>query len=129
MVVPNQMFIIQNAFQVLLTDEYTKCSIFYTAGIIVYINPGRGRGGRDLMVVGFTTTWSNQCISPTNLVRSIPAHGDVYSIQHWVIEFVKDMRQAAIYSSFLHQLNWAPRCNWNSIKCGAKHHNLNSLTL
>ena len=50
-----------------MTDEDTKCSIFYTTGVIVYINPGRGRGGRDRMVVGFTTTWSNQCISPLTL--------------------------------------------------------------
>jgi hypothetical protein len=100
---PNQMFITQNAFKLLLIDEDTKCSIFYAAGVIVYINPGRGRGGRDGMVVCFITTWSNQCISPTNLVRSIPAHGDVYSIQHLVIEFIKNMRQVGSYSSFLHQ--------------------------
>ena len=50
------MFITQNAFQLLLTDEDTKCSIFNTAGVIVYINPGWGRGGCDRMVVGFTTT-------------------------------------------------------------------------
>ena len=50
------MFITQNAFQLLLTDEDTKSSIFYTGGVIVYINPGRGRGGRDRIVVGFTTT-------------------------------------------------------------------------
>jgi hypothetical protein len=53
---PNQMFITLNAFQLLLIDEDTKCSIFYTTGVIVYINPGRGRGGHDRMVVGFTTT-------------------------------------------------------------------------
>ena len=39
-----------------MTDEDTKSSTFYTTGVIVYINPGRGRGGRDRMVVGFTTT-------------------------------------------------------------------------
>ena len=50
------MFITQNAFQLLLTDEDTKSSIFYTGGVIVYINPGRGRGGRDGMVVCFITT-------------------------------------------------------------------------
>jgi hypothetical protein len=36
-------------------------------GVIVYINPGRGRGGRDRMVVGFKTNWNNQCISPLTL--------------------------------------------------------------
>ena len=64
---PNQMFITHNAFQLLLTDEEAKCSIFYTTGVIVYINPVRGRGGRDRMVVGFTTTRNNQCISPLTL--------------------------------------------------------------
>ena len=64
---PIQMFITQNAFQLLLTDEDTKCSIFYTTGVIVYINPGRGRGGRDRMIVGFTTTRNKQCISPLTL--------------------------------------------------------------
>jgi hypothetical protein len=28
-----------------------------------------------------------------NVVSSNPAHGDVYSIQHYVIKFVSDMRQ------------------------------------
>jgi hypothetical protein len=89
---PNQMFITQNAF---IRSH-------------IYINPGRGRGGRDHMVAGFTTTWSmKQSVHiTTNLVRSIPAHGDVYSIQHLVIKFVKDMRQVGSfsgYSSFLHQ--------------------------
>jgi len=42
--------------QLLLTDEETKCSIFYKAGVIIYINLGRGRGGCDRIVVGFTTT-------------------------------------------------------------------------
>ena len=50
------MFITQNAFQLLQTDEDIKCSILYTAGVIVYINPGRDRGGGDHMVAGFTTT-------------------------------------------------------------------------
>ena len=29
----------------------------------------------------------------TNVVRSNPAHGEVYSIQHYVIKFVSDLRQ------------------------------------
>jgi len=41
--------------QLLLTDEDTKCSIFYKTGVIININLGRGRGGRDRMVVRFTT--------------------------------------------------------------------------
>ena len=29
------------------------------------------------------------------------------------------------YSSFLHQLNWPPRYNWNIVESGIKHHNPN----
>jgi hypothetical protein len=29
----------------------------------------------------------------TNVVSSIPAHGEVYLIQHYVIKFVIDLRQ------------------------------------
>jgi hypothetical protein len=52
----------------------------------------RGRRGRDRMVVRFTTTfvitayhhWSCEFESRT---------GEVYSIQHYVIQFVSDLRQ------------------------------------
>jgi hypothetical protein len=48
----------------------------------------RGSRGRDRMVVGFTTTCA---ISAYNqVVRSNPVHGEVYSIQHYVIKFVRD---------------------------------------
>jgi hypothetical protein len=40
-----------------------------------------GHRGRGSMVIGFTTT----CL--------IPAYGDVYSIQHYVIKRVSDLRQ------------------------------------
>ena len=30
----------------------------------------------------------------TNVLSSNPAHGEVYSIQHYVIKFVSDLRQA-----------------------------------
>jgi hypothetical protein len=42
----------------------------------------------------------------TNIVSSNPADGEVYSIQHYVIKFVSDMRQAVVfseYSGFLQQ--------------------------
>jgi len=41
----------------------------------------RGCRGRDRMVVEFTT----------KVVSSKPVHGDVYSIQHYVIKFVSDL--------------------------------------
>jgi hypothetical protein len=36
----------------------------------------------------------------TNVVSSNPAHGELYSIQHYVIKFVGDLRQVG---GFLHQ--------------------------
>jgi hypothetical protein len=39
----------------------------------------------------------------TNIVSSNPAHGEVYSIQHYVIEFVSDLLVVFVgYSGFLH---------------------------
>ena len=36
----------------------------------------------------------------TKVVSSNPAHGDVYSIQHYVIEFVSDLRQVGGFLRF-----------------------------
>ena len=44
----------------------------------------RGRRGCDRIVVGFTTPCA---------ISSNPIHGEVYSIQHYVIKFVSDLRQ------------------------------------
>ena len=44
------------------------------------------------MVVGITTTVQSAPIT-TNVVSSNPVHGEVYSIQHYVIKFVSDLRQ------------------------------------
>jgi hypothetical protein len=52
----------------------------------------RGSRDRDHMVVGITTTM--QSVPSTNNVVSFnPAHGKVYSIQHYVITFVSDLWQ------------------------------------
>ena len=50
-----------------------------------------GRPGRDRMVVGFTTTYAISV--STNVVSENPFHGDVYSIQQYVIKFVNNLRQ------------------------------------
>jgi Ca2+/Na+ antiporter len=46
----------------------------------------------DRMIVGFTTKYASVPIT-INVVRSNPAHGEVYSMQHYVINFVSDLRQ------------------------------------
>ena len=48
------------------------------------------RRGRNHMVVGFIITYA---ISAHH-VSSNPVHGEVYSIQHYVIKSVSDLRQA-----------------------------------
>ena len=55
---------------------------------------GRGRRGRDSMVVGFTTTYAISAYH-TKVVNSNPVHGEVYSIQYYVIQFVSIVRQAS----------------------------------
>ena len=61
----------------------------------------RGCSGRGRMVVGFATTCS---ISATKVVSLNPAHGEVYSIQHYVIKFVSDLWQVG---GFL-RVTWFP---------------------
>ena len=52
-----------------------------------------GCHGRDRMVVGFTTTCHcNQFPITTKVASSNPDHGEVYSIQHYLIKFVSDLR-------------------------------------
>ena len=59
--------------------------------LIVYLNKLRGRGGHDHMVAGFTT----------NVVSLNPVHGEVYSIQHYVIKFFNDLRQVCGFHQVL----------------------------
>jgi hypothetical protein len=63
----------------------------------------------------------------TKVVSSNPAHGEGYSIQHYVIKFVSVLWYRSMvfsrYSGFLHQRNWPPRYNWNIVESSVKHHN------
>ena len=52
--------------------------------------------GRDRMVIGFTIIYA---------ISANHSHGEVYSIQHYVIQFVNDLRQV---DSFLHVLQFPP---------------------
>jgi hypothetical protein len=71
-------------------------SLFYS--ICVFLSFGKSKWpldlfchGRDRMVVGFTTV---QSVPITiKVVTSNPVHGEVYSIQHYVIKVVSDLRQ------------------------------------
>jgi hypothetical protein len=48
------------------------------------------RRGGDRIVVGFTAT---EVPITTNIVSSSPAHVEVFSIQHYLIKFVSNLRQ------------------------------------
>jgi hypothetical protein len=81
----------------------------------------RGRYGRDPMVVEFRV--QSEPIM-TKVVSLNPVHGEMYSIQHYLIKFVGDgdLRQICgfhRYSGFLHQYNW------NIVESGIKHHKPN----
>ena len=67
---------------------------------IIIIIPRGGRGS-DLMIA--YNYLCNRCLSPL-VVSSNPAHGEVYSIQHYLIKFVSDLSVVFYgYSGFLHQ--------------------------
>ena len=53
--------------------------------------PGRDRRGRDRMVSGFTTKCALMPIT-TKVESSNPVHGELYSVQHYVIQFVSTSR-------------------------------------
>ena len=84
---------------------------------------------RDLVVVGFTTTYaiSAYLVITTNIVSSNPADGEVYSTQYYAIKFVSDLRQVGGFLQFPPPINWQPWYNWNIVESGVKHHNPNPL--
>jgi hypothetical protein len=61
----------------------------------------------------------------TNVVRSNPTHGEVYFKQHYVINFVSDLRQICGFLRFPPPIKLTPRYNWNIVESSVKHHNTN----
>ena len=64
-------------------------------GLLQAMNP-------DRMVVGFTKLPMQSVLITNNIVSSNLAHGEVYSIQHYVLKFDSDLRQVVVFSGFLH---------------------------
>ena len=60
--------------------------------MVTLLNYCGGRYWRDCMEVGFQLPVQSVAIA-TKVVSLIPAHGEVYSIPHYVIKFVIDLRQ------------------------------------
>ena len=86
-----------------------------------------GRRGRYRIVYRFTTTYA---ISVYNHYRFElkSAHGQVYSMQHYVIKLSVTCSRSMVYSGFIHWLNWQPWYNWSIVESGVKHHNHNPST-
>ena len=61
-----------------------------------------GRRVRDRIIVEVTTIYA----ITTKIVRSVHVHSEVYSIQHYVIKSVSDLRQIG---GFLRVLRFSPR--------------------
>jgi len=58
----------------------------------------------------------------TKAVSSNPAEGEVYSIQHYVINFASNLRQVG---GFLRVFLFPPSIKQSIFESGIKHHNLN----
>jgi hypothetical protein len=59
----------------------------------------RSRRGCDHMVASWIWIYlCNQCLSPQTLWSSNSVNGEVYPIQHYVIQFVSDLRQVGGFS-------------------------------
>ena len=84
------------------------------------------RCGRDRMVVEITINIQSVSIT-TKVACSNSAHGDVYSIQQYVIICLSVTCCRSVvfsgYSGFFHQQNWPSRYSWNIFESGVKHHN------
>ena len=82
------------------------------------------------MIVEFTTYIESVPIT-TNAVNSNSSHGDVYSIQHYVIKVVSDLLQRSVV--FLRGLRIPPRIKltttiyWNNVESGVNLRNIQAI--
>ena len=74
--------------------QHSPCRLIALYISMILSSATRDHHGGDRMVVGFTTT----CAITTEVVSSNHIHGEVYSIQHYVIKFVSDLRQVGAFS-------------------------------
>jgi hypothetical protein len=63
----------------------------------------------------------------TKVESSNPVHGEVYSIQQYVIKFASDLQQVGGFFWFRPPIN-LPRCYLNIVESGINHHNPNKYT-
>ena len=98
----------------LLEGSVMNISFDKTVGLSTFIVSSRclcchcylywGLRDRDRMVVELSTTLQSVHIT-TTVASSNPVHGEMYSIQHYVIKFVSDLR---LVGGFLRGLRFPP---------------------
>jgi hypothetical protein len=101
-----------SSIRLTLFDNWTMPGILlprYQFGVAkIYLLLGGRRGG-DRMIVLFTTAYAIVPIT-TKAVSFNSAHSEVYSIPHYVIKFVSDLRQVC---GFLRVFRFPPPIyNW-----------------
>jgi hypothetical protein len=76
--------------------------LFYIFFILIIIVDGTNlytyigvRLGPDRMIVGFITVCNQRLYITAKVVSLNPSHGEVYSVQHYVIKFLSDFRQVS----------------------------------
>jgi hypothetical protein len=88
-----------------LSDRQFFVSTKFQIYNINILNPNnKGLGYRDRMVVGFTTIYAISAYHH-QFCEFESSSGEVYSIQHYVIKFVSDLRQV---NGFLWVLRFPP---------------------
>jgi hypothetical protein len=71
----------------------------------ICLKESRGRHGRDRMV-DVLRLHVQSVHKSTNVVSWNPAHGEMYSIQHYVIKFASDMQKVILFPP---PIKWLPR--------------------
>ena len=60
----------------------------------------------------------------SKVVSSNLVHGEVYSIQHYVTQYISDFRQIGSFRLVLQlppPISWLPRYSWHIVESGIKH--------
>jgi hypothetical protein len=86
-----------DTIHIICKDQRENCQISYTylflgvLSIIYLLKDMRDRRGRDLMVVGFITKYAISACHYKRCEFESPS-GEVYSMQHYMIKFVSNLR-------------------------------------
>ena len=75
-------------------NQYWPTALVQSSNLVI-----RGCHGCDRMVVGFTTTCAISAYHHYSCEFE-PRYGEVYSLQHYVIKFVSDVRQGRGFLRF-----------------------------